>query len=116
MGKGGLIAAPLLASLFLAACSSTPDVADAPAPAVVEQAERNPPVGSRMPEGEQDLCKARDLQYLVGRHRNEIPVPVEVVNRRVVCTTCPVTMDFSPYRLNIFYNAETEIVEQVRCG
>ncbi len=113
MGKGGLIAAPLLASLFLAACSSTPEVT---APAVVEQAEQNPPVGSRLPDGEQDLCKARDLQYLVGRHRNEIPVPVEVVNRRVVCTTCPVTMDFSPYRLNIFYNAETEIVEQVRCG
>jgi len=69
-----------------------------------------------MPNGDQDLCRARALQSLVGRHRNEIPVPVEVVNRRVVCTTCPVTQDFSPYRLNIFYNAETEIVEQVRCG
>ncbi|WP_396593635.1 I78 family peptidase inhibitor [Brevundimonas sp. R86498] len=69
-----------------------------------------------MPDNDGDLCKARELQYLVGRPRSEIPVPVEVVNRRVVCTTCPVTMDFSPYRLNIFYNAETQIVEQVRCG
>ena len=43
-------------------------------------------------------------------------MPVEVVNRRVVCTTCPVTMDFSPHRLNIFYNTRTELVEQVRCG
>jgi hypothetical protein len=114
LGKGQLIASPLLAGLLLAACSSTPAMEEAPAG--LERAERNPPVGSQMPDGDQDLCKARDLQYLVGRHRNEIPVPVEVVNRRVVCTTCPVTMDFSPYRLNIFYNAETERVEQVRCG
>ncbi len=85
-------------------------------PAVVEPAEENQPVGSRMPDGDADLCKAQDLQYLVGRHRNEIPVPVEIVNRRVTCTTCPVTMDFSPYRLNIFYNADTQLVEQVRCG
>lgn len=103
--------------MFLAACSSTPvPVAEVPAPSVVAEAEANQPVGSHMPDGEADLCKAADFQYLVGKHRNEIPVPVEVVNRRVVCTTCPVTMDFSPHRLNIFYNARTELVEQVRCG
>jgi hypothetical protein len=100
----------------LAACSSTPPAGSASAPAVLDRAEANQPVGSRMPAGEGDLCKAADFQYLVGKHRNEIPVPVEVVNRRVVCTTCPVTMDFSPYRLNIFYNARSEVVEQVRCG
>ena len=116
VGRGALGTGGLIAALVLAACSSTPQVAQAPAPAVVEQAEANQPVGSRTPEGEADLCKAGELQYLVGRHRNEIPVPVEVINRRVVCTTCPVTMDFSPYRMNIFYNAETELVEQVRCG
>jgi hypothetical protein len=69
-----------------------------------------------MPETPADLCKAGEHQYLVGKSRLEIPVPVEVVNRRVVCTTCPVTMDFSPYRLNFFFNAQTNIVEQVRCG
>ncbi len=117
MGKSRLIGVPVMAALFLAACSSTPTtVAEAPAPSVVAEAEANQPVGSHMPSGEADLCKARDFQYLVGKHRNEIPVPVEVVNRRVVCTTCPVTMDFSPHRLNIFYNTQTEIVEQVRCG
>ena len=83
---------------------------------MVEQAEANRPVGSHMPDGEADLCKAADYQYLIGKHRNEIPVPVEVVNRRATCTTCPVTMDYSAYRLNIFYNTQTEIVEQVRCG
>lgn len=69
-----------------------------------------------MPDGEGDLCKAGELQWLVGKNKREIPVPVDVVNRRVVCTTCAVTMDYSPYRQNIFFNAQTEIVEQVRCG
>lgn len=69
-----------------------------------------------MPNSNEDLCKAADFQYLVGRSRTEIPVPVDVVSRRVVCTTCPVTMDFSAHRLNIFYNDQSGIVEQVRCG
>lgn len=79
-------------------------------------AEATQPVGTRMPQTSADLCKANDLQYLVGKNRSEIPVPVDVVNRRVACTTCPVTEDFSPYRLNIFFNAETDLVELVRCG
>ena len=83
---------------------------------MIEQAEQSQPVGTRMPSADADLCKARDLQWLVGRPKTEIPVPVEVVNRRVACTTCPVTEDFSAYRLNIFFNQETDIVEQVRCG
>ncbi len=63
-----------------------------------------------------DMCKAGELQWLVGKPRSQIPVPVDVVNRRVACTTCPVTEDYSPYRLNIFYNQQTGLVEQVRCG
>ena len=69
-----------------------------------------------MPQADADLCKASELQWLVGKPRTEIPVPVEVVNRRVACTTCPVTEDYSAYRLNIFFNSETDLVEQVRCG
>lgn len=101
----------------LAACSSpAPPRVEMPAPKAIERAAANPPVGSRMPQTSADLCKAGDLQWLVGRPRTDIPVPVEVVNRRVTCTTCPVTQDYVPYRLNIFYNRETEVVEQVRCG
>ena len=85
---------------------------------MVAEAEANQPVGTKMPDAgpEDDLCKVKDLQWLVGKNKREIPVPVDVVNRRVVCTSCAVTMDYSPYRQNIFFNAETEIVEQVRCG
>lgn len=101
--------------VFLAGCSSTP-VAEQPAPRAVEIAEQNQPVGTRMPQTDTDLCKAGELQWLIGRPRTEIPVPVEVINRRVTCTSCPVTEDYSPYRLNIFYNSQTDLVEQVRCG
>lgn len=101
--------------MLLAACKTAPvEVADAPV--ILDQAEANQPVGTHMPDADGDLCKAADFQYLVGRSKTEIPVPVEVVSRRVVCTTCPVTMDFSPYRLNIFYNERSGIVEQVKCG
>jgi hypothetical protein len=110
LGKGGLIGLVLLAGC------STP-VADAPAPRAVEEAQMNPPVGSRMPTSTTtDLCKAGEMQHLVGKSRSEIPVPVEVVNRRVTCTTCPVTEEYSAYRLNIFYNDDTGVIEQVRCG
>ena len=82
----------------------------------IDAAQAAQPVGTRMPQTGADLCKAKDLQWLVGKPKTEIPVPVDVVNRRVVCTSCPVTEDYSPYRLNIFFNAETDVVELVRCG
>jgi len=109
LGKGGLIALGALA-----ACS-TP-ASDAPAPRAVEEAQMSQPVGAPAVDPTTDLCKAGDLQWLVGKPKTDIPVPVEVVNRRVTCTTCPVTEDYSPHRLNIFFNEQTEIVEQVRCG
>ena len=89
---------------------------DKAAPVAVDTAQATQPVGTRMPQTDADLCKARDLQWLVGKPKAEIPVPVDVVNRRVVCSTFPVTEDYSPYRLNIFFNAETDVVELVRCG
>jgi hypothetical protein len=109
LGKGGLIAL-----LALAACS-TP-ASDASAPRTVEQAQINLPTGVRPSNPTVDLCRAGELQWLVGKPKTEIPVPVDVVNRRVACTTCPITEDYSPYRLNIFFSERTDIVEQVRCG
>lgn len=112
MGKAGLGALLLLA---LASCApveaprqtvlNTPavPVVVAPPPAPVVQ---EPP----------DYCGAKSLQYLVGKHRREIPVPVNPSGRRVACTTCPVTMDYSPWRLNIFYEQSTGIIKEVKCG
>ncbi len=91
-------------ALILAACggASTPPpvVAVVTAPAV--------PVS--------DQCGASALQYLVGQPRTEIPVPVDITHRRVTCSTCPLTEDYSENRLNILYNRETGRVERVFCG
>ena len=109
MGKGGLIAA-----LALAACAAP--ASEALAPRTIEEAQINQPTGSRPSNPTADMCRAGELQWLVGKPKTDIPVPVDVVNRRVTCTTCPVTEDYSPTRLNIFFNEQTAVVEQVRCG
>lgn len=63
-----------------------------------------------------DQCGAVALQYLIGQPRTEIPVPVDVTSRRVTCTECPLTEDYSPSRLNILYNRDTGLIERVYCG
>jgi len=87
--------------LVLAACSTAPPTKDASAPA---------------PEPTADACGAKALQRLVGRPRSEIPVPVKPELQRVACTTCAITMDFNPDRLNFFFDEKTGIIKEVRCG
>ena len=101
------------AALALAACSSSPtEVTPAPAPypASVAAPAPAPSLASR------DQCGAAELQDLVGKLRTEIPVPIDPTKQRVACTTCPVTMDFSPQRLNFFFDAATGVIKEVRCG
>lgn len=101
--------AVLAAGLLLAACSSAPGPEpEPPAPPVAETAPAPEPRG--------DACGAAELQSLVGRPRSEIPVPVDPARQRVVCTTCPVTQDYSPQRLNFFFDAETGLIREIRCG
>lgn len=100
--------------MALAGCE-TP-ASDAPAPRAVERAQMSRPVGAPPVNPTADTCGAGDMQWLVGKPKTDIPVPVDVVSRRVTCTTCPVTEDYSPQRLNIFFNEQSGIVEQVRCG
>ena len=61
-------------------------------------------------------CDAATLTWLIGRSRNEIPVPVDPSRRRVACTRCPVTEDYRPDRTDIRYDAVTGIVTSVKCG
>ena len=74
-----------------------------------------PPTWPPTPPSETQ-CRAPDYQYLIGRHRSEIPPQPPRETWRVTCTSCPVTMDFSPYRLNILYDQQSGIVREVRCG
>lgn len=96
-----------VATLALAGCASEPPPAPRPEPSAPRPAP---------PPAPEDQCGAAEAQRLVGRHRNEIPVPVNPGLQRVACTTCPVTMDFHPRRLNFFYDAETGVIKEVRCG
>lgn len=71
------------------------------------------PANALEPAGE---CGAADYQWLVGEKRSRIPEQPEGATWRVTCTECPVTMDYSPSRMNIFYDQQTEVVETIRCG
>jgi hypothetical protein len=104
-----------MAILTLAACATEPPPAPAPAPAPPppRPAPVTPPPP---PQASNDQCGARDMQHLVGRPRTDIPVPVMPNLRRVACTTCPVTQDYNPRRLNFFFDAETGIIREVKCG
>jgi hypothetical protein len=68
------------------------------------------------PAPPKDACGAGPLQYLIGRPRTEIPVPVDPGRRRVVCSTCMITQDYIASRLTIVYDSGTGLVKSVRCG
>jgi hypothetical protein len=102
----------LISVLALTACAAAPSARPAPAPPLISQA----PTIPLPPPPPADSCGAKDMQWLVGKPKSQIPVPTEPQRRRVVCTTCPVTMDYSAYRLNILFDAETGIVKEVKCG
>lgn len=72
-----------------------------------------PPAG---PPDEADQCKASQYQRWVGRNRSQLPQPPAGETWRVTCTTCPVTMDYNPRRLNILYDEQSGVIEQVKCG
>jgi hypothetical protein len=98
------------ALLLLAGCAEPPPPTPLPSPPPPPRAEAPPPAPTR------DECGAFELQGLVGRPRAEIPVPVIPNLQRVACSTCPVTQDFNPRRLNFFYDAETGSIQKVTCG
>ena len=61
-------------------------------------------------------CKADQYQRLVGTNRSQLPQTPAGETWRVTCTTCPVTMDYNPSRLNIVYDEATGVIRQVKCG
>jgi hypothetical protein len=89
---------PAFAALLALSACSTPQRAQAPAAPTA------------------DTCGATALQHLVGKPRSEIPPASNPGQRRVACTTCAITMDYSEKRLNIFFDEQTGIIKEVRCG
>jgi len=99
----------LLAILGLSACAAAPATPSAPPISGAPTIPLPPPESA-------DSCGAAAMQWLVGRPRSEIPPAADPSRRRVACTTCPVTLDYRASRLNIFFDAETGIVKEVKCG
>lgn len=75
-----------------------------------------PPVVSRPRPEPPDTCGLKSVRGLVGQPRSSIPVPVDPHLRRVTCTRCVQTQDFNPRRLNIYYDADTGVIERMSCG
>ncbi len=107
--------AVLGAAMVLAACStSTPEPAPPPPP---ETPVAPPAIAlPKPPEPEKDQCGLKEAQAFVGKNRTQLPAPVDPSRWRVACTTCPVTMDYRADRLNILFNPDTGVVQQVKCG
>ncbi|HEY1753590.1 MAG TPA: proteinase inhibitor i78, partial [Caulobacteraceae bacterium] len=100
---------------LLAACSEPAKPPPAPPPAA-PAAPPPPVVTPPPPRPAPDPCGAQPLQYLVGKPRTQIPVPVDPSRRRVVCSTCATTQDHVPSRQTIIYDSNTDLVRSVRCG
>ena len=122
LGKAGLRAALLGSLALVGACSEldeTPLEPRQPA-AYPDSPVSSPPLRSTPPQPvalpPKDACGAEALAHLVGKNKSEIPVPVNPSQRRVACNTCPVTEELRPWRLNIFYDAKTGVITEVRCG
>ena len=92
----------LTAAMMLAACSSMAKPADSDA---------GPPANP-----DADACHASQYQSLVGKKITDLPPKPEGAVWRQACTACAVTMDFNPNRMNIFFDKDTEVIKQVRCG
>lgn len=61
-------------------------------------------------------CRAPEYQRFVGRNRSELPAKPDGEVWRVTCSTCAVTMDYNPNRLNIVYDEATGVIREVKCG
>ena len=108
-----LLAAAALAAVC--ACSPQPRLPIA-LPRTDGQPPPRPSAPPPAPAPAADSCGARPLQSLIGRPRTEIPVPIHPERQRVMCTTCPMTMDYNAGRLNFLFDASTGLIKEVRCG
>lgn len=74
------------------------------------------PRGAKPAQESLAACGADRLQDLIGKPKTQIPVPVDLSKRRVLCSTCVATLDFVPDRLNIIFDAKTGLVTELKCG
>jgi hypothetical protein len=107
--------------LLLTACAAPP-TRPAPPPQAAMPAPTPPVAGQQAaatappaPPPTRDYCGADQLQWLVGRPRVEIPVPLEPARRRVLCATCPISPEVNVWRQTILYDPRNDTVMSVNC-
>jgi hypothetical protein len=107
-----------VAALTVIGACAEPAKPPPPAAAAAPPAAPPPPVAEALPRPPKphDSCGAISLQYLVGKPRTDIPVPVNPAMRRVVCSTCMTTQDFISTRQTITFDSQTGLVTSVKCG
>ena len=99
---------PLLASaLVLGACQSSPPPVSPVSPASPSAA---------VPTGAADTCDAAGHAALLGKPHDAVPAAPAGKVIRVVCSTCPMTMDYNAARLNVIFDAKSGVVQKLTCG
>ncbi len=63
-----------------------------------------------------DSCGASKYQWLLGKLKSAIPAPPQGARWRIYSTNQVVTMDYVEGRMDIVWDAKTEIVKSVTCG
>lgn len=63
-----------------------------------------------------DECSASRYQRFVGHPLEVLPEKPDSVEWRHACTTCAVTSDLGRARMNIAYDEDTRVIEQISCG
>ena len=116
MAQGSVRIWVVAALIALGTCAEPPTPAPAPAAQAAPAPPPPAPTASAAPSTPADRCGAAPLQYLVGKPRTQIPVPVNPGMRRVVCSTCMITQDYVEGRQTITYDTQSGLVTSVRCG
>ncbi len=73
------------------------------------------PMPMPSPDPGPDACRASELQYLVGRPGVVLDGMRFSQDLRVIQYGMAVTMDYNPYRLNIWLDRR-DVIERVTCG
>ena len=66
-------------------------------------------------QADSDTCGATDRRHLLGLSRTEAPDPGALSAYRLASTREPITEDLRPERLNIFYDAESNVIVGIKC-
>ena len=77
-----------------------------------------PPANSepQIPQEGEDQCGGRSLAALIGQPVSQAPQPSPNRPMRVVAEGDPVTMDYAPQRLNIYYDRGNGRITRIKCG